>query len=196
MIEVERKFLLHEGDKERLINDAVFVGQKKIHDTYYDRADYSLTTSDRWLRNRNGVFELKISVNAVKVQGQRQADQYQEITDEKTIREVLDIPVKNDFPTDLAAAGYTPYGSWVTTRTEYKQDGFVIDFDEVDFGLNMVEIETLVADQSEVERATEKILEFAKSHQLSFDVIPGKNTEYLRRFKPEHYQALITAGII
>lgn len=196
MIEVERKFLLHEGDKERLIKDAFFESQKKIHDTYYDRADYSLTTSDRWLRNRNGVFELKISVNTVKVQGQRQADQYQEITDEKTIREVLDIPVRNDFIEDLAAAGYAPYGSWVTTRTEYKKDGFIIDFDEVDFGLSAIEIERLVEDESLVPAATEEILAFAKAHQLSFDVIPGKNTEYLRRFKPDHYQALITAGII
>jgi adenylate cyclase class IV len=139
---------------------------------------------------------LKVSINTIKKQSERKTDQYKEITEEEEIREMLDIPVQDSFEQDLAAHGYIPYGSWVTIRTEYTKDGFVIDFDDVDFGLNMVEIELLVPDESAVLEANEKIVAFAKQHNLMFTPIAGKNTEYLRRFKPEHYQALVVTGIV
>ena len=196
MIEVERKFSLQSGDKERLIEGAQLISRKENKDTYYDQANYSLTTKDIWLRNRNEVFELKVSINAIKKQSERKTDQYKEITDENEIREILHIPVQAGLEQDLASHGYTPYGSWITVRTEYSKDGFIIDFDEVDFGLNMIEIELMVPDESAVLEANEKIVAFAKQHNLTFTPISGKNTEYLRRFKPEHYQALVAAEIV
>jgi hypothetical protein len=65
----------------------------------------------------------------------------------------------------------------------------------VDFGFNVAEIELMIADQSGAQRALEKILAFAALHGLYDTPIGGKIMEYIRRHRPEHYQALVAAGI-
>ncbi len=65
MIEVEKKFILKEGDRKKLLEGAEFVKKQTVNDTYYDTEDYSLAKKDWWPRERNGNFELKVGVGAL-----------------------------------------------------------------------------------------------------------------------------------
>lgn len=50
--------------------------------------------------------------------------------------------------------------------------------------------------ESEINDATEAILNFARKHGLEEKPIRGKVLEYLKRFKPDHYHVLVRAGVI
>lgn len=196
MIEVEKKFILSEQDKERLTKDAIFLNERVFTDIYYDTEQFSLTSKDRWLRSREGGFELKLPLNE---RGDRLADQYEELEDEQKIREILDLPSNGSFAEDLAGAGYTPFCSCKTTRRKYGMKAFVIDLDKVDFKdftYGIGEIELMVSDKAEIGGAIEKIMAFAKSRNLSIAPVRGKVIEYIRQKRPHHYQALVDAGVI
>ncbi|MFA5945816.1 MAG: CYTH domain-containing protein [Patescibacteria group bacterium] len=196
MIEVEKKFLLSESDEARLLEGAEFLSEKSFTDIYYDRADYALSVQDKWLRARDGKFELKVAISS---STERLVDQYDELEDEAKIREALHLDVVGSFIEDIARAGYSPFCTCKTTRRKYSKDGFIIDLDSVDFGdftYKIGEIELMVDEKSQIDGAIEKIFAFAKEHGLAIAPVRGKVREYLERKRPEHYQALITAGII
>lgn len=196
MIEVEKKFILNEQDKERLIKNAEFLGERVFTDIYYDTQDFSLTANDKWLRCREGRFELKISLY---VGLERLADQYDELTDEIKIREALDLPSGGSFENGLAKAGLFPFCSYKTTRRKYKKEPFIVDLDTVDFQdftYNIGEIELMVHEKSEIENAIKKIIVFAKEQKLTSAPVRGKVAEYLKRFRPDHYQALVQAKVV
>jgi adenylate cyclase class IV len=196
MIEVEKQFVIDAAARERLIAAAEFVGEVKNHDTYYDTADFSLTTKDIWLRNRNGRFELKVGVNETRAQHEGKALRYEEIEDEAGIRDRLSLAGSGGLADDLRAAGYAPYGSWVVTRTKYKKGDFTVDFDSVDFGYEVVEIELLVEEGSDLAAASARIVNFAREHGLKMEPVRGKNSTYLLRNNKRHFDALVAAGIV
>ena len=196
MIEVEKKFILNEQDKERLTKEAQFLNERVFTDTYYDTEIFSLTTKDKWLRSREGRFELKLPLHKGV---DRLADQYDELEDEQKIRKALNLPSNGNLADDLAKAGYFPFCTCKTTRRKYKKEQFIIDIDIVnfqDFIYNIVEIEMMVKEKSEIEKAIEKIMYFAKSQNLTIAPVRGKVIEYLKRTKPNHYQALVLAKVV
>src|SRR3989344_240507 len=196
MIEVEKKFILNEQDKERLTKDARFLNERVFTDIYYDTDFFSLTANDKWLRSREGRFELKLPLHEG---ADRLADQYDELEDEQKIREALNLPSSGNLADDLAKAGYSPFCTCKTTRRKYKKEPFIIDLDVVDFQdftYNIGEIELMVNEKSEIESAIEKIMNFAKAQNLTIAPVRGKIIEYLKRTKPNHYQALVQAGVV
>ena len=196
MIEVEKKFILNEQDKERLIKNAQFLNERAFTDIYYDTEIFSLTANDKWLRSRDGRFELKLPLHKG---ANRLADQYDELEDEQKIRGALNLPSSGNFANDLAKVGYSPFCTCKTTRRKYKKEPFIIDLDTVDFQdfiYSIGEIELMVNDKSEVESAIEKIMDFAKSQNLTIAPVRGKVIEYLKRTKANHYQALIRASVV
>ena len=196
MIEVEKKFILNEQDKERLTKEAQFLNERVFTDIYYDTEIFSLTTNDKWLRSREGRFELKLPLH----EGvDRLADQYDELEDEQKIREALNLPPKGKLADDLAKAGYSPFCTCKTTRRKYKKESFIIDLDVVDFQdftYNIGEIELMVNEKSEIGSAIEKIMDFTKSQNLTIAPVRGKVIEYLKRAKPNHYQVLVQTGVV
>ena len=52
MIEIEKKFALNNEDEERLTKDAQFLNEYIFTDIYYDTDDFSLTSKDKWFRNK------------------------------------------------------------------------------------------------------------------------------------------------
>lgn len=196
MIEVEKQFVVGEVARERLISGAKFVGEVKNYDIYWDTADYLLTTNDTWLRQRNGRFELKVGINEEHAQHEGETLCYEEVEDEGAIREQLGLTKKKSFKADLAEAGYAPYGSWVVTRTKYKKGDFTVDFDSVDFGYEVVEIELLVAEGSDLTIASQRIVSFAHDHGLPMKPVRGKNSTYLLRNNKRHFDALVAAGVL
>jgi adenylate cyclase class IV len=195
-IEVEKKFLLNEADKARLTAGASFANERIITDTYYDTEDYRLTSQDWWLRARDGRFELKIPLHG---KGRRPVDQYDELENESEIKKALGMTTGENLADVLSAHGYRPFGILKTTRRKYKRGAFTIDLDSVDLpgsAYDLGEIELMVEDRSEIADAIDKIIDFAKSKQLKITPARGKISEYLRRSRPEHYQALIKSGVV
>ncbi len=196
MIEVEKKFLLNNQDKERLTKDAKFLNERIFTDIYYDTEFFSLTSKDKWLRSREGRFELKLPLHEG---AERLADQYDELEDEQKIKEALNLPFGGNLADNLVKAGYSPFCTYKTTRRKYKKEPFIIDLDVVDFQdftYNIGEIELMVNDKSEIEGAIEKIMSFAKTQNLTIAPVRGKVIEYLKRIKPKHYQALVQARVV
>ncbi|MEK7539594.1 MAG: CYTH domain-containing protein [Patescibacteria group bacterium] len=196
MIEVEKKFILNEQDKERLTKGAQFLNERVFTDVYYDTEIFSLTSNDKWLRCREGRFELKLPLNE---EADRLADQYDELEDEQKIREALNLPANDNFADVLVKTGYSPFCTSKTARRKYKKEPFIIDLDIVDFQdftYNIGEIELMVSEKSKIESAIEKIMDFAKSKNLTIAPVRGKVIEYLKRTKPNHYQALVRAKVV
>ena len=196
MIEVEKKFIFNEQEKERLTRDARFLNERVFTDIYYDTEIFSLTSKDTWLRSREDKFELKLPLHDGV---ERLADQYDELEDEQKIRETLHLLSNGNIADDLAKAGYSQFCTCKTTRRKYKNEPFIIDLDIVDFEdfiYNIGEIELMVNNKSEIEGAIEKIMTFAKEQNLTIAPVRGKVIEYLKRTKPKQYQALVNAKVV
>jgi len=194
MIEVEKKFLLTEADEQRLTADADFLGEKVFTDIYYDAQNFSLTTNDKWLRSRDGKFQLKLPLDS-KGMRQNAMGQYEELEDEASIKQALGLAGNDPLEDLLVKNGYLPCAKFTTTRRKYKKGEFILDFDVADFGYKVGEIELMVKDQAEIEGASERITEFAARQGLSLAPVRAKIHEYLRKDNPSHFEALIKAGI-
>ncbi len=195
MIEVEKNFDLRPGDKERLIENAEFVGRKSFTDVYFDTPDFSLTSRDYWLRTRDGKFELKVPLNKEGI-GNRKTDQYRELDTDEEIARKLNLNVKAVLLAQLTDKGYRPFATINTTRETYHKGDFHLDFDEMDFGFSTFEAELMVKDISEVLATESKILEFAEVHGISGTEAHGKVIEYIIRKDPEHYKVLLAKGVV
>lgn len=196
MIEVEKKFSLTKEQEENLKKDTEFISQKEIIDIYFDNAAFDLTKNDIWLRERNNQFELKVSQNRSL---ERKSDQYKEIEDENKIRDFLKLETKNSFNEDLKNAGYLPFATLKTNRTKFKKDDFTIDIDVINsdnFCYGLVEIELIVERDLEIDSASEKIIDFAKSKGLKTDQkMRGKVVEYIKQCRPDHFEILVESGV-
>lgn len=197
MIEIEKKFILNEEEKRRIIKNAQFLGNKIFTDVYYDKNDYSLTLKDFWLRFRDGTAELKIPL---KKENDTFINQYEEIIDEDKIRQKINIQKSSiSLINDLTLNNYIPFCKCKTTRTKYKNNIFSIDLDFVDFDdftYNIAEIEIMVENEKDIDDAVRKINNFAKENNLKIDSVRGKVIEYINRKNSKLYNKLLTRGII
>ncbi len=196
MIEVEKKFVLNNEIIERLTKDAELISEKSFTDSYYDTNDFRLTTRDTWLRIRDDVFQLKVPLNLNGQGRQRVVDQYHELDTEEKIREALEIATHQTLKEDLEARGFLVVATFRTSRKKYRKQGFIIDLDQADFDYTIGEIELLAENQGAVDEAINKILAFAKTHELVIQPVRGKLIEYLKRFSPVHYHRLVEAGVV
>ena len=192
MIEIEKKFIPEEGDIERITEGAEFISETVNDDTYYDK-DFSLTKRDIYVRRRNGAFEMKVGIRRRGLEGI--ISTYEEVDNENTIREKLGITKKGNLEEDLETSDYSPFGAWKTTRRKYKRGEFTIDIDSVDYGrgaeiYEVIEIELLVKSLDDMDKATNKILNFAKESGLTKSAKIGKVSVSLRQDYPEEYKEI------
>jgi hypothetical protein len=115
MIEVEQKFLLQPGEEKPLINGAVFVDTYTYTDTYWDTPDFTLMMKNRWLRQRDGKWEMKVPFAT----DASYTGQYHELEDEEAITTELQLARQQDLETDLLTAGYKPFCTYTTIRSKY-----------------------------------------------------------------------------
>lgn len=193
MIEIEKKFTLKEGDRERLLKNAEFVKKQVVNDTYYDTKNYSLAKKDWWLRLRNGGFELKVSFRIPSEKEKYAPTQYREFETDEEIKKALGIVSQKSLEEALKEAGYQKAFSLMTIREKYKKEGFTIDLDSVDYGYELAEIELMVEDENQINEAGERIRIFAERQGLSSEATRGKVLEYMKRFQPTQYEELIEA---
>jgi len=194
VFEVERKFALTEENEQALLVGAEFVGTKIFTDIYYDTPSFALTTKDTWLRARNERFELKLPLNTGLFKD-RVADQYREIEDEAEIRSALRLPGDGSMAQVLRAHGFVSVVQVTTTRRKYKNGEFMLDFDDMDYGYKVGEIELMVSDASEMGFAAKKIVTFAEQRGLPLVPVRGKVLEYIRRYSPPHFKAMQDVGL-
>lgn len=180
MIEVERKFRPTPEQLENLLKDAEFLGENLLEDVYYDYPDYRLYKEEVRIRLRNNNFELKIGDDdALGIA--------QEIEKEEDIKTFF----KTEKPMDqFISENMKEIINYSTKRKKYKNGKFSIDVDELSFGYKCVEIELMVDNEQEVEKAKQKILEFAQSYGWEEQDVPPKRKEYFRLMKPEVYKEL------
>lgn len=201
MIEIEKKFLLSQQQQDDLLEGAKELGLKLVEDAYLDTDTFALTTNDLWFRERDGVYELKAPLKSGS--GSYTAtNRYNEITDVEEIAQVLGLDGELDFETSLLNAGIKKFMTLTTTRKSYEKQGFHIDIDAATyrnstFQYSVAEIELLINVEDEADEADEKIITFAKQFNLTVDqLVLGKVASYLKAEKPEHYEALVAAGVL
>ncbi|XP_029954944.1 thiamine-triphosphatase-like isoform X1 [Salarias fasciatus] len=212
-VEVERKFLCN-ADTLKTLEEigAVCVGQRQFHDEYFDTAEFHLTLRDMWLRKRKGCWELKCPT--AKLDGseeQRDAalcTRYKEITDlpeiHLRVREAVgDEDTETCPPLEdeswLRRWKLACFAEFTTVRRSFtlQEEGVQVDLDQADFGYHVGEIEVLVPEGGDVQRAMEKISRTAQQLGLSGDKrIEGKMTVYLKTNRPEHYARLLKEHIL
>ncbi|GIW68385.1 MAG: hypothetical protein KatS3mg099_333 [Candidatus Parcubacteria bacterium] len=195
MIEVEVKYLLKEDDERRLLAGAVFLKEEILEDIYYDTPDFALTRSDRWLRLRNGIIELKLG--SQEHNRPASATTYREVTDEEELRQLLALPAHEPLPRALEQAGYAPFCFCRTLRRAYRKGNITIVIDKADFegfSYAIAEMEVEVAKYEDVERARQRLEQFAREHGLAPRAVLGKVLAYLKHARPHHYKALVKAG--
>lgn len=198
MIEVEKKFKLSAEQKNKLLKDAKFLGEKTFTDVYFDNAKFSLTSRDIWLRSRDGIFELKLPVRLA--QQDQNVEQYEEVVGEELIRGIFAVARQKSFTEDIAKMGHKPFCECTTVRKKYQKEGFVLDLDEVSFAgedlqFAIAEIELMVEKQEEMANAANKILEFARMHDLCEEPLLGKVGFYLKEKRPQHFAELVSLGV-
>ncbi len=191
MIEIEKKFRLTPEVEKRLRKGAQFLREKEFTDTYFDTPKLSLIHSDRWLRERDGVFELKTPMHAGGGLTKDSIAQYDEITDPQKIRSLIGLKTSDNLTHDIAEAGYTAVATFTTKRRTYQKREFVIDLDDVSFGYTIGEIELMVRSKKEMPQASVKILAFFKEHNLTPSPVRGKILELIARERPVLYKSLV-----
>ena len=178
MIEVEKKFQPTAEQLAKLLDGAEFLGEVELHDLYFDFPDLRLIKNDIRLRKRNDGCELKIGAgNGIA----------QELETEQDIQKYFGIDMSVH---DFVGENMIEVINFKNNRKKYKKDGFTIDVDSMDFGYQLVEIELLVADESGIAGAEEKINVYVASFGIEKKKLPQKREEYFRLKKPEIYREL------
>lgn len=196
MIEIEKKFVIDDNKKNQLISGAEFLYKKFFTDTYYDTSDFSLTSKDMWLRSRDNNFELKIPAS---ISDNGFINQYKELTEENSIKEHLNLRGNGLMNQLLADNKYNPFCILTTTRERFKKCLFSIDIDTVtadSFNYSIAEIELMVEKKADIKAALSQITLFMKQNNISWSPVRGKVIEYLKQKSPNHYDALLSAGVI
>jgi len=193
MIEVEKKFAPTKKQLDKLLLGAKFLKEITFKDTYFDKKDFSLILADKWLRLRDNRLELKLPLGPIG-HTKNSLDLYDEITDEMKIRQILNLPKVRNITKALGNGGYHIIASFITTRRKYKKGGFNIDVDQIDFGYNLVEIETLITNDSKIKIAGKRIINFAKENGLEIEYVRGKFVEYIWLHNKKLYKAMESVG--
>ena len=172
------------------------MGEKVFTDVYFDDANFSLTGADKWLRSRDGRFELKLPLNHEIAASERIHDQYEELESPEKIASALGINFTGDLRQDLIRANLAPFATITTTRKKFQKGEFHLDFDATDSGFSVGEVEVMVENESQMDEALNRIKSFALEHGLELVPVLGKVPDYIRKHNPKHFQFLIDKGVI
>ena len=83
-----------------------------------------------------------------------------------------------------------------TTRKKYKKGEFAIVFDVTNLGFSIGEIEVVVENESEIEAASDRLIDFAGKQGVELVSTEGKVLECLKIKQPELYRSIREAGVV
>jgi hypothetical protein len=208
----------------------------KFTDSYFDTANYELTSRDIWLRKRNDTFEMKwprVEVSQSLSVEELLVDYYDESTDLKTIREVLRdktginisppvVPSSESVTHWLHSNSLSEFAHIQTSRQRFIVEitptrtgralKFNVDLDKVLFlesnasGSDVLaqsnnphyeigEVELINTDGGYKDSAT-VMKDIFTMLEITTEPVRGKVLEYLIRYRPAHYEALVDCGLI
>ncbi|GAB5035276.1 cyth domain-containing protein [Nannochloropsis oceanica] len=221
-LEVEAKFALptdRVGFEEKILAaGGELKGAVIFTDIYWDLPGEILSLANVWLRQRSGIWELKVPAVEGEHPNQQPIACYREILGQTDIETWLIAA----FPAMLRPLAHLPLGelldkagayhmaSYTTERSKYvipcvgggevggegtrECQMLSIDVDDASFGFGLVEIEELVASQDDVAAAEKRIKRCARE-QLGLHgvekVMRGKLEEYILRHDPAHHARLV-----
>jgi adenylate cyclase class IV len=181
MIEVEKKLKPPFETICRIKNDATFIVFQTINDVLYDYQDLTLIKNNMRLRRRNGKFELKVSKDKIDAMKNYSLDINDEIDDEAKICEILNIKSIED-------ENFVEVVNLVTKREKYKLGSLNIDFDFVtspndDFTYQLMEVEIMVENESDIPAASEEINAFMAKYNILDEIAVPKIIQYFYKKK-------------
>lgn len=176
VIEVEKHFTVDRETRTKLTAlGAKLTLKEEFTDIYYDTAAHQLMTSSHWLRQRNGVWQLKYPVpdNKTIIQGQPSRTECNyELEEEpaiiKQLRSVIVIegaPSLNELVHSLGV--FVPVAEFSTVREGWAWpdsrmgERVSIELDEASFNYAIGSVEVLVGGADQVPTAEEKAREIA-----------------------------------
>ena len=114
-------------------------------------------------------------------------------------KEHLNLSGDNSLNKILSENRYSPFCTLTTTREKYKKGVFTIDIDTItadNFNYAIAEVEIMVENEADMKKGLKQITEFMMQNDISKFYVRGKVLEYLWQESPNHYQALISAGVV
>ncbi len=184
MIEVEKKFQPTEEQNKKLLEGATLISHKEVVDVYYDTPSFEFAKKGMYLRNRDNSWELKIYLPS---SGDDEAAE--EIVDENQILKSLGYETYQNFQ-DFSSQELQILGKILTDRKKYHKEGFILDFDETDFGMKKLDIELQVSERDQIPEANKKILDFINTFGMQEVKLPLKPVAYLEKMRPEIYKQI------
>ena len=139
---------------------------------------------------------------------QQVVDQYKEMTAPQEIQAFLNyvMDCKLDHVSQFVEQGkLRPFSTLQTTRNSFMLDEFRIDLDQcsatyptlIEDVCDVGEIELMVADEKDIEEASDKIVEFCKEYNLDTSApIKSKLFSAIAITNPEHMKVLEDAGVL
>lgn len=194
VIEVERKFEFSPEIKNKLAPTCINkISTKVFRDCYYSK---SLALSDKWLRNRNGVWELKVPCD---YERKHQIDDtiYREISGNE-VWDYLGFSSANTKTLELYAK-ITTKRTQISVNRNGQDINLVLDecYAEDGFQCSLGEAEILVNDVNDVDRAIGALDEIVKSLDLSLiRDNEGKLLQYLKYSDRPFYDSLWNQTIV
>lgn len=193
MIEVERKFRVSPEVRSELEQRCSSRCLVKLKDCYWCE---DLALEDKWLRQRNGTWELKIPIvqRRIRTPG---TTVYRELVEPTLWKEL------SQFKTEIE--NLPPYATIHTERTKLhcvwdsREIEVVLDACTADDGFqySIGELEILVEQESQVEDAAAALDRFAQSLKLKAQSdSDGKLIAYLKEKKGALYNALAVKGLV
>eukprot|EP00624_Nannochloropsis_granulata_P002372 evm.model.NODE_22070_length_83641_cov_42.053585.2 len=222
-LEVEAKFALPADrvalEEKILASGGELKGAVIFTDIYWDLPGEVFSLANVWLRQRSGIWELKVPAVEGGHPNQQPIACYREILGRADItawlvaafpamlRPLAHLPLTEL----LEKAGAYHMASYTTERSKYvipclggeeggrgggigERQMLRIDVDDASFGFGLVEIEELVASQDDI-AAAEKRIERCAREQLGLEgvesLMRGKLEEYILKHDPAHHARLV-----
>ncbi|KAK3254125.1 hypothetical protein CYMTET_36653 [Cymbomonas tetramitiformis] len=206
-IEVEKKFQppsIRELEELVKQHGGQELGKVAFTDLYYDDAEYSLVSTDTWLRRRDDTWELKVPVGTE--EEYRSGDEravFREVEGEASVMEALTeyvagLDSSRPLAEALQACNFTAFAEFHTIRQKWSLSGCTIDLDVADFGYSIMEIEAMCGSEDDVPGAlenVERVAELLNAQPLTSGH-GGKLVTYIRNFCPQVLARLVQAGIL
>lgn len=195
-------------------------------DWYFDTEACDLSTNDLWLRYREkggkGQWELKVGKSSSS--GVESTTIYEEIEGDQACVVATDFLLSKSIKDEMAAAGEksidgfeapelppqaanlhpfcrleTTRSSWVIDSSDHEHAGLQVDLDSTNTGHTVGEVETMCSeDEIEIGRTrVQRLISILSGHEgKNQSPAVGKLEHYLMKFRPEHFEACVSAGVI
>jgi hypothetical protein len=181
--------------QRRIFDGAAFVSEDEITEAYYDNERYGLTTANRWLRSRDGVFDMKVP-RATNSDDPTVHSAYFTLGSEREIRSALRLGDDHEsLDLDLYDAGYSAFCVARIVRRRFRKEGVSIDVNDVTYD-DSAHTYTISSARLEGEPSPDE--QSPSPRQVA--VMAGESiriaASFLMSERPLHYDVLVANNVV